>query len=115
MSSLKLHIEVDDDAEQDYGDDNGAANVIAQHDGNGAGRQQNEDQGIGKKAQKTDQRSEARLRYQAVGAVETEALFGLVGGQPGWSCFEQGQEVPLGHIPEAVQRLVRFAHAQPLP
>ena len=85
--------------------------VIAQHDGNGAGRQQNKDQGIGKKAQKTDQRSEAGLRYQAVRAMQAQPLFGLGGSQPGGGRFEQDEQVPLGHIPEAVQRLVRFAHA----
>ena len=115
MSSLKLHVEVHDDAEQDYGDDDGAANVIAQHDRNGAGRQQNENQGIGKKGQKAEQGSEAGLPDQAVRAMQTQPLFRLGGSQPGRSCLKQDEQVPLGHIPEAVQRLVWLVHAQPLP
>ena len=75
--------------------------VIAQHDRDGAGRQQNEDQGIGKEAQKTDQRSEAGLRYQAVRAMETQPLFGLGGSQPGGSCLEQGRAGPAGAYPRS--------------
>ena len=111
MSSLKLHVEVHDHAEQDDGDDDRAADRIAQRDRDGAGRQENEDQGIGKKAEKTDQSGEARLPYQAVRAMETQSLFRLGGSQSGRSCFEQLEQVPQGHIPEAVQRLVRLAHA----
>ena len=71
--------------------------------------------GLAKKRRKPIRASEAGLRHQAVRAMETQPLFRLGGSQPGGSGLEQGEQVPQGHIPEAVQRLVRFAHAQPLP
>ena len=71
MSSLKLHVEVHDHAEQDDGDDNRTADRIAQHNRDGAGSQENQDKGIGKKAKKCNQTCEARLRRQAVRAMET--------------------------------------------
>ena len=55
VTSLKLHIEVHDHAEQDYGDDDRAADRIAQHNRDGAGRQKNEDERIGKKAEERNQ------------------------------------------------------------
>jgi hypothetical protein len=113
MSSLKLHVEVHDHAEQDYGDDDRAADPITQHNRDGAGYQEDDDKGIGKKAQKTDQRSEARLPYQAVRAMETQSLFGLGGTQSGGSCCEQEKQVLPGHIPKAVERLVWFGQLQP--
>ena len=88
---------------------------ITQHDRDDAGRQEHKDKRIGKKAQKTDQSSEARLPYQAVRAMETQSPFRLGGSQSGWSCFEQVKQVSQGHIPEAVQPLVWFAHGQPFP
>ena len=93
MASLKLHIEVHHHAEQDDGDDDGAADRIAQGNRDGAGRQKNEDEGIGKKAKKGDQTGEARLPDQAVGAMETQALFRLGGGQPGGSGLQQRRPV----------------------
>ena len=50
---LKLHVEVHDHAEQDDGDDDRAADRIAQHDRDGAGRQENQDQRIGEETQES--------------------------------------------------------------
>ena len=85
--------------------------MIAQHDGDDAGGQKNEDQGIGKETQKTDQGSEAGLRHQAVRAMQPQPFLGLGGSRPGRGGLQQGEQVPLGQVPEAIQGLVRFAHA----
>ena len=103
MPRLKLHIEVHHHAEQHDGDDDRAADRIAEHDRNGAGRQQDQDQGIGKEAQETDQTREARLSHQAVRAVKPQPLFRLGGSQSGWRCLDQAKQVLQGQVPEAVQ------------
>ena len=82
-------------------------------DRDSAGHQEDQDQGIGKEAQKTDQGSEARLPGQAVRAINAQPPHCLGGSQSGWSCFEQGEQVPQGHIPEAVQCGVRFIQMKP--
>ncbi len=110
MSSLKLHVEVHDHAEQDYGDDDRAADRIVQHDRDGAGSQKNENERIGKKAEETHQSGEARLPHQAVWAMDTQPLFRFGGCQAGWSCFEQCQQVLQRYVPKSVQRFVRFPH-----
>ena len=66
-----------------------------------AGRQENEDKGIGEKAEETDQSGEARLSHQAVRAMETQSLFRLGGSQPGWSCLEQVKQVLAGAYPRS--------------
>ena len=109
MPRLKLRVEVHDHAEQDDGDDDGAADRIAQRNRDAAGRQENQNQGIGKELQKSDQRREAGLCGQAVGSMLTQSLFGLGGSQSGGICFNQAEQVPQGHVPEAVQRFVWFA------
>ena len=111
MSGLKLYIEIHDDAEQDYGDDHRAADRIVQRDRDGAGRQENQDEGIHEKAEKGDQSGEAGLLFQAVRAMQPQSLFRFGGAQSGWRSFKQVEEVPQGHIPEAVQRLVRLPAA----
>jgi hypothetical protein len=110
---LKLHVEVHDHAEQDYGDDDRAADRIAQSDRDGAGYQKDKDKRIGKEAQKTYQRREARLPGQAVWAMEAQPPLRLRGSQSGWSRLEQGKQIPPGHIPEAVQFVVGFVQMKP--
>jgi len=69
--------------------------------------QKNQDQGIGEEAQKAiRERSETPL--PGCWAVETQPLFRLVGSQSGRRCLDQAKQVRQGHIPEAVQLLVRF-------
>jgi hypothetical protein len=45
--------------------------------------------------------------------MQTKSLFRLGGSQPGWSCSQQGEQVPLGHIPKTVERRVWFGQLQP--
>lgn len=89
MSSLKFHVEVYNYAKQDNDDDDRAAGQIAEHNRDGAGHQKNEDKGIGKKTQKSDQRSETRLSGEAVRTMKMQSLFRLGGSQSGCSRFEQ--------------------------
>src|ERR1043165_8877828 len=102
MPGLKLDPEVHDHAEQDYGDNDRAPDRITQHYRNGAGREKNQDEGIGKEAQKTDECSETGLSHQAVGAMETQSLLRVGGSQSRWSGCEQPQQVLQGHFPKAV-------------
>jgi hypothetical protein len=50
---------------------------IAKRDGDGAGDYENDDEGIGKQAEKTDQSGKPRLPHQRVWAVEMQSLFRL--------------------------------------
>ena len=61
------------------------------------------------------QGGEARLSHQAVWAMEAQSLFRLGGSQAGRSRLKLVKQASQGHIPEAVQRLVWFPHAQPFP
>ena len=89
--------------------------AITQHDRDGACRQENQDQGIGKETQEGEQGGEARLCCEAVRAVQAQSLFRLCGGQPRWSCFEHAQQLSQWNVPETLQRLLWFFHWQPLP
>jgi hypothetical protein len=96
MSSLKLYVRVYDHAEQDDGNDDRTAHRIVQHDRDGTGCQEDEDEGISKNAKKTEQSGEARLLYKAVRAMPAQPLFRIGGTQSGRSGFEQLEKVPQG-------------------
>ena len=83
MSSLELHEEVQEHAEHDHRDDDQSADRVAERERNGAGHQQDDDEGIGQEAKKTDQPGKARLAHQAVRAIETQAPCRLIGRQAG--------------------------------
>jgi hypothetical protein len=53
MSSLELHKEVQQYAEQDHRDDDQPADRVTQHERDGAGYEKDDDEGIGKEAKKT--------------------------------------------------------------
>jgi hypothetical protein len=53
MSSLELHEEVQQYAEQDHRDDDQPADRVTQHERDGAGHEKDDDEGIGKEAKKT--------------------------------------------------------------
>ncbi len=58
---LELHEEVQQHAEQHHRDDDQAADRVAQRERDGAGHEEDDDEGIGEEAQEADQAGEARL------------------------------------------------------
>jgi hypothetical protein len=92
MSSLKLHAETDNDAEQDDRDDDRTANQVAPCNRDRTGRQENEDQRIGKEAQEGGQSSEPRFRCQAVRTMKQQPLLRCRRSQSGGSCIQRRKQ-----------------------
>ena len=80
-----------------------AADRVTQRDRDGAGRQQNEDEGIGEEANEAEQNTETRFPLQAVGTVEIEPPFRFCGSQPGRGGLQLLKQVMERRIPEAIR------------
>lgn len=93
MPGLELHEEVEEHGEHDQDDDQ-PADRVTQHQRDGAGRQKDDDQRIGKQVEKTEESGETRFPDKAVWAMEPQTLFRLFGGQPSRSGLEDLKQIP---------------------
>ena len=101
----EFHQEVQQHAERYDSDDDQAADMLSECERYAAGDDKNDDEGISEEAQKTDQRSEARLPHQGVWDIRDRSKRRRSAREPSLVAIVSSTVV--GSIPQSSTR--RFA------